>query len=101
MFLKTLQIKGFKSFADKTELVFEPGVTVDVFVNVYGDVDSLHGVRQLDRCQFAIHGGVFAAASLRWNASSPAAPRRPCSSPPPTPTPSPRAAPPARARDGG
>jgi len=47
------------------DVEFEPGITVDVFVNAYGDVDHLHHARQLDRCQFAIHGGVFAAASWR------------------------------------
>ena len=30
MFLKTLTLKGFKSFADTTSLEFEPGVTVVV-----------------------------------------------------------------------
>jgi len=34
MFLKTLTLKGFKSFADTTSLDLEPGVTV-----VVGDVD--------------------------------------------------------------
>lgn len=47
------------------DVEFEPGVTVDVFVNAYGDVDQFHEVHQLDKCQFAIHGGVFAAASWR------------------------------------
>lgn len=44
---------------------FKPGVTVDVFVNVYGDIDEFDDVDDLDSCQFAIHGGVFAAASWR------------------------------------
>ena len=30
MFLRSLSIKGFKSFADATTLVMEPGVTVVV-----------------------------------------------------------------------
>ena len=36
MFLKTLQIKGFKSFADAAELTLEPGVTVVVGPNGSG-----------------------------------------------------------------
>jgi pimeloyl-ACP methyl ester carboxylesterase len=47
------------------DVEFEPGVTVDVFVNAYGDLDHIHSVRQLGKCQLAIHGGVFAAASWR------------------------------------
>lgn len=47
------------------DVEFEPGVTVDVFVNAYGDLEHLHTVHQLEACQLAIHGGVFAAASWR------------------------------------
>lgn len=47
------------------DVEFEPGVTVDIFVNAYGDLDHIHSVHQLKKCQFAIHGGVFAAASWR------------------------------------
>ncbi|MCB0970413.1 MAG: AAA family ATPase, partial [Acidimicrobiales bacterium] len=36
MFLKSLSIKGFKSFADSTTLVMEPGVTVVVGPNGSG-----------------------------------------------------------------
>ena len=36
MFLKTLTIKGFKSFADTTTLAMEPGVTVVVGPNGSG-----------------------------------------------------------------
>lgn len=44
---------------------FKPGVTVDIFVNAYGDIDEFDDIDDLDSCQFAIHGGVFAAASWR------------------------------------
>lgn len=47
------------------DIALRPGVTVDLFVNVYGDTDSLHFVDDLDDCQLAVHGGVFAAASWR------------------------------------
>lgn len=44
---------------------FQPGVTVDVFVNAYGDVADFEEVDDLEDCQYAVHGGVFAAASWR------------------------------------
>lgn len=47
------------------DVELRPGVTVDIFVNVYGDIDEFDDVDDLDSCQFAIHGGVFAAASWR------------------------------------
>ncbi|MFZ6181314.1 alpha/beta fold hydrolase [Nannocystis pusilla] len=44
------------------DVQLRPGVTVDLFVNLYGSLDK---ASESKRCHFAVHGGVFAAASWR------------------------------------
>jgi len=47
------------------DVELRPGVTVDLFVNIYGDFEDFEEIEDLSECQYAMHGGVFAAASWR------------------------------------
>src|SRR3546814_20667705 len=51
MFLKTLPMKGFKSFADTTALQLEPGVTVVVGPNGSGQYHEEHATGRVHGAQ--------------------------------------------------
>src|ERR671925_2013822 len=77
MFLKRLTVKGFKSFADKTTLEFEPGVTVVVGPNGSGKSNLVDAVAWVLGAQGAraLRGGKMDDVIFAGTADRPAAGR--------------------------
>ncbi|NCX18507.1 MAG: hypothetical protein EBX15_07150, partial [Acidimicrobiia bacterium] len=67
MFLKSITLKGFKSFADSTTLVLEPGVTVVVGPNGSGKsnvVDAIAWVLGAQQSQRESAGNLGASVEV-------------------------------------
>ena len=66
MFLKSLSLKGFKSFADPAVLEFEPGITVVVGPNGSGKSNVVDAVAWVLGAQ----GPRTVRSARRWRTSS-------------------------------
>ena len=77
MFLKRLTVKGFKSFADRTTLEFEPGVAVVVGPNGSGKSNVVDAVASVLGAQGArsLRGGKMEDVIFAGTPKRPAAPK--------------------------